>query len=63
MDCHLTMNAHVFNIDRTGYIEIRRLASIRRFVTSTATATLVTGYCVCEELITVAHLCLVLLMM
>ena len=39
LDCHLTMNAHVSNIARTCYFELRRLASIRRFLTSTATAT------------------------
>ena len=39
-DCHLTMNAHVSNIARTCYFELRRLTSIRRFLTSTATATL-----------------------
>ena len=43
LDCHLTMNAHVSNIDRTCYFELRRLASIRRFLTSTATATLVSA--------------------
>ena len=37
LDCHLTMNAHVPNIARTCYFELRRLASIRRFLTSTAT--------------------------
>ena len=41
LDCHLTMNAHVSNIAQTCYFELRRLASIRRFLTSTATATLV----------------------
>ena len=41
VDCHITMNAHVSNIARTCYLELRRLASIRRFLTSTATATLV----------------------
>ena len=40
-DCNLTMNAHVSNIALTCYFELRRLASIRRFLTSTATATLV----------------------
>ena len=40
LDCYLTMNAHVSNIARTSYFELRRLASIRRFLTSTATATL-----------------------
>ena len=34
------MNAHVSNISQTCYFELRRLASIRRFLTSTATATL-----------------------
>ena len=38
------MNAHVSNIDRTCYFELRRLASIRRFLTSTATATLVSAF-------------------
>ena len=42
--CHLTMNAHVSNIARTCYFELRRLASIRRFLTSTATATLVSAF-------------------
>ena len=44
LDCHLTMNAHVSNITRTCYFELRRLASIRRFLTSTATATLVSAF-------------------
>ena len=42
--CHLTMNAHVSNIARTCYFELRRLTSIRRFLTSTATATLVSAF-------------------
>ena len=44
LDCHLTMNAHVSKIARRCYFELRRLASIRRFVTSTATATLVSAF-------------------
>ena len=44
LDCHLTMNAHVSNIARTCYIELRRLASILFFLTSTATATLVSAF-------------------
>ena len=44
LDCHLTMNAHVSNIARTCNLEQRRLASIRRFLTSTATATLVSAF-------------------
>ena len=44
LDCHHTMNAHVSNIARTCYFEQRRLASICRFLTSTATATLVFAF-------------------
>ena len=44
LDCHLTMNAHVSNIARTYFFELRRLTSIRRFMTSTATATLVSAF-------------------
>ena len=44
LDCHLTMNAHVSNIAQTCYFELRRLASIRRLLTSTATATLVSAF-------------------
>ena len=44
LDCHLTMNSHVSNIARTCYFELRRLASIRRFPISTATATLVSAF-------------------
>ena len=44
LDCHLTMNAHVSNIARTCYIELRCMASIRRFLTCTATATLVSAF-------------------
>ena len=44
LDCHLIMNAHVTNIARTCYFELRRLASIRRFLTSTATDTLVSAF-------------------
>ena len=44
LDCHITMNAHVSNIARIFYFELRRLASIRRFLTSTATATHVSAF-------------------
>ena len=44
LDLYLTMNAHVSNIARTCYFELRRLASIRRILTSTATATLVSAF-------------------
>ena len=44
LDCHLTLNAHVSNIARTCYFELCRLASICRFLTSTATATLVSAF-------------------
>ena len=44
LDCHLTMNVHVSNIARKCYFELHRLASIRRFQTSTATAILVSAF-------------------
>ena len=44
LDCHLTMNAHISNIASTCYFELRRLSSIRRFLTSTATAALVSAF-------------------
>ena len=44
LDCHLTMNAHVYNIARTCYLELHRLASIHRFLTSTANDTLVSAF-------------------
>ena len=44
LDCHLTINAHVSNIARTCYLELRRLESIRRFLTSTATSTYVSAF-------------------
>ena len=44
LDCYLTMNAHVTNIARTCYFELCCLASIRRFLTSTATVTLVSAF-------------------
>ena len=43
-DCHLTMDARVSNIARTCYFEMRNLAPICRFLTSTATATLVSAF-------------------
>ena len=61
-DRHLTMNAHVSNIAQTFYFELRRLASIHRFLTSTATATLVSAFA-CQELTTATHCCFVPLMM
>ena len=42
--CHRIMNAHVSNIARTCYFELRRLASIHRFLTSIATSTLVSVF-------------------
>ena len=44
LDCHLTMNAHVSNISRTCYFELRHLTSIHRFMTSTSTATRVSAF-------------------
>ena len=44
LDCHLTSNAHVSNIAQSCYFDLHRLASIRRFLTCTATATLVSDF-------------------
>ena len=44
LDCHLTMNTHVCTIAHICYFELRRLAYIRRFLTSTATAILVSAF-------------------
>ena len=60
LDCHITMNAHVYNIARTYYISLRRLASIRKFLASTETVTLVSAF-VFIELTTVPRCGLVLL--
>ena len=62
LDCHLTTNAHVSNIARTCYFERHRLAYIRRFLTSTSTATHVSDL-FCQELNSVTNYSLVLLMM
>ena len=44
LDCHLTMNPHVSTIAETCYFELRQLVSNNRFLTSTATATLVSAF-------------------
>ena len=44
LHCYLTMHAHFSNIARTFYFGLRRLASIRRFLISAATATLVSAF-------------------
>ena len=62
LDCHLTMNDDVSTISRTCFFELRLHESIRRFLTNTATATLVSVF-ICQEFIIVAYVCLVLLMM
>ena len=44
LDCHLAMNVQVYNIARTCYFELRCLASIHRFLASTAIATFVSAF-------------------
>ena len=44
LDWHLTMNAHVSNIAWTCIFKLCRFASIRRFLTSTATAKLASAF-------------------
>ena len=43
LDCHLTMNAHVSENAWTCYFELCHLESIHRYLTSRATATLVSA--------------------
>ena len=43
LDCHLTINAHVSNIARPCFFGQHHWTYIRRFLTSTATATLVSA--------------------
>ena len=61
LDCIFTMNAHVSNIALTCYFELRRLASIRRFLQVLQLPHLYL-LLLCQELTTVTHCCLVLLM-
>ena len=42
--CHLAMNEHIYTIAQTCYFELHRPASIRRFLTSTATATPISAF-------------------
>ena len=44
LDCDFTMNPHVTNIAQTCYIDLHPLASIRRFLTCTATAIAVSAF-------------------
>ena len=48
LDCHLTMNAHVSNTARTCCFELRRLASIRRFLKCTVAVTIVSAFVLSE---------------
>ena len=62
LDCHLTMNAHVSKIARTCYFELRRLASIHGFLTSTATAINASAFVLsridyCNSLVMVIFMC------
>ena len=54
------MNGNASTIARTFYFVLRRLASSRRFMKSSATVTHVAAFC--HDLTTVAHCCLVLFM-
>ena len=61
LDCHLTMNAHVSNIARTCYFELRRLASIRRLLTSAPCLFSIDLHTVRQHLVIVHFLLLLLL--
>ena len=44
LDSKLSMKKHVIKICQTDYFELKRISSIRRFLTEDATKTLVTSY-------------------
>ena len=44
LDSKLSMKKHTIKICQTAYFEIKRISSIRRFLTEDATKTLVTSY-------------------
>ena len=44
LDCHLSSKTHVLNVVRTANFELRRISSIRRLLTTEATATLVSAF-------------------
>ena len=44
LDFKLSMKKHVIKICQTAYFELKRISSIRRFLTEDATKTLVTSY-------------------
>ena len=49
LDSNLSMKKHVINICQTAYFELKRISSIRRFLTKDATKTLVTS-CILSRL-------------
>ena len=44
LDCHLSLKTHVLNVVRTANFELPRISSIRRLLTTEATATLVSAF-------------------
>ena len=44
LDCHLSLKTHVLNLVRTANFELRSISSIRRLLTTEATATLVSAF-------------------
>ena len=44
LDCHLEMDVHIRAVVSAAYYELRRIASIRRFLTTEATTTLVSAF-------------------
>ena len=44
LHCHLSLKTHVLNLVRTANFELRRISSIRRLLTTEATATLVSAF-------------------
>ena len=44
LDCHLTLKTHVSNLVRSANLELRRISSIRHFLSTDATKTLVSAF-------------------
>ena len=60
LDCHLSLKTHVLNVVRTANFELRRTSSIRRLLTTEATATLVSAFILsrldyCNSLLSGCH--------
>ena len=44
IDCYLTLHQHVTNVCASSYVELRRIASIRQYLSCDATKTLISAF-------------------